>query len=219
MGYMDNFDMHRLLGTLGLVYMMIFLVACSTPGMQVYSEAETAAAGLNYKGVEEYQIGSGDSIQVSVWRHPDLGITVPVRPDGKISVPLIGEVAAGGKAPQMVAEEITARMSEYIRDPNVSVIVMEMNSHEYLTRVRVTGAVRAPTSMAHRRGMTVLDLILVAGGVTEFAAADRTRLYRKVDEGTHVYSIRLDKILKDGDLNTNLALVPGDVVTVPESIF
>ena len=219
MDYMDNFDMHRLLRTLGLVYMMIFLVACSTPGMQVYSEAETAAAGLNYQEAEEYQIGSGDSIQVSVWRHPDLGITVPVRPDGKISVPLIGEVAAGGKAPQMVAEEITVRMSEYIRDPNVSVIVMEMNSHEYLNRVRVTGAVRAPTSTAHRRGMTVLDLVLAAGGVTEFAAADRTRLYRKVEEGTQVYTIRLDKILQDGELDTNLALVPGDVVTVPESIF
>jgi len=208
-----------LLKALGLICMMIFLVACSTPGQQVYSEAETAAAGLNYQEAEEYQIGSGDVVQISVWRHADLGVSVPVRPDGKISVPLIGEVAAGGKAPEMVAKEITARLSEYIRDPNVSVIVMEMNSHEYLTRVRVTGAVRAPTSTAHRRGMTVLDLVLVAGGITEFAAADRTKLYRKTDEGTNVYTIRLDKILQDGELDTNLALVPGDVVTVPESIF
>lgn len=198
---------------------VILVAGCTPAGVTVHSESETAALGAPSLINEDYRIGVDDMVQVSVWRHADLGITVPVRPDGKISVPLVGEVMAGGKTPEEVAADITERLSVYIRDPNVSVIITAMRSHEYLTRVRVTGAVRTPTSMAYRRGMTVLDVVLAAGGVTDFAAPDRTKLYRKAKDGTHVYTIRLGKILKDGELNTNLELLPGDVVTVPESIF
>ena len=172
--------------------------------------AETTAA------VEHYRIGVDDIVQVTVWRDPELGITTPVRPDGMISVPLIGDVLAGGRTPEEVGKEIQERLSAYVRDPQVAVILTELRSHEYLSRVRVTGAVRTPVSIPYRPGMTVLDAVLAAGGVTEFAAADRSNLYRKGTESTQSYQVRLDRILNRGDLSTNFTVAPGDVITVPE---
>lgn len=167
----------------------------------------------------EYRIGVDDRVQVTVWRNPELAVTAPVRPDGKISVPIIGDVQAGGQTPSEVAETIRMRLSAYIREPNVAVILTELRSHEFLTRVRVTGAVRTPRSMPHRQGMTVLDAVLEAGGVTEFASPNRSRLFRKTKEKTEVFSIELGDILRKGRLETNLLLAPGDVITVPERLF
>jgi polysaccharide export outer membrane protein len=167
----------------------------------------------------DYRIGADDRVQVTVWRNPELSVTAPVRPDGKISVPIIGDVAAGGHTPSEVAEDIKRRLSAYIREPSVAVIVMELRSHEFLTRVRVTGAVRAQRSMPHRQGMTVLDAVLEAGGVNEFASPNRTKLYRKLKDKTEVFPIDLGDILNKGRLETNLLLRPGDVITVPERLF
>ncbi|HZX76474.1 XrtA/PEP-CTERM system exopolysaccharide export protein [Lysobacter sp.] len=189
-----------------------FLVsACASSG-------GTAAPppALSENLVDDYQIGIDDIVQVSVWRNPELGITVPVRPDGKISVPLVGDVAAGGRTPGQVSKEIQERLSAYVRDPQVAVILTDLRSHEYLSRVRVTGAVRQPISIPFRQGMTVLDAVLAAGGVTEFAAPGRSDLYRKTGESTRSYAVRLDHILEDGDLTTNFKVAPGDVITVPE---
>jgi polysaccharide export outer membrane protein len=170
-------------------------------------------------GGGEYRIGVDDRVQVSVWRNPELTVTAPVRPDGKISVPIIGDVQAGGQTPSEVAETIKKRLSEYIREPNVAVILTELRSHEFLTRVRVTGAVRTPRSINHRQGMTVLDAILEAGGVTDFASPNRARLFRKTRDKTEVFQIDLGDILGKGKLETNLLLWPGDVITVPERLF
>jgi len=169
--------------------------------------------------VETYRIGVDDVVQVSVWRNPDLSVSVPVRPDGKISVPLIGDVDAGGRHPQDVAEDIKGKLSTYVRDPQVAVILTELRSHEYLARVRVTGAVRQPVSLPYRQGMSVLDAVLAAGGTNEFASADNTRLYRKEGDSVKTFPIKLDRILKKGDLSTNLPVQAGDVVTVPERAF
>ncbi len=170
--------------------------------------------------VNDYHIGVDDLVQVTVWRNPELGITVPVRPDGKISVPLIGDVVAGGLTPAEVAKDIQTKLGDYVRDPQVAVILTELRSHEYLSRVRVTGAVRQPVSIPYRQGMTVLDAVLAAGGVTEFAAPDRSDLYRKTEDGsTTTYPVRLDRILNKGDLSTNFKVAPGDVVTVPERVL
>jgi len=166
-----------------------------------------------------YRIGVDDRVQVAVWRNPELSVTAPVRPDGKISVPIIGDVEAGGRTPSEVAEIIKKRLSEYVRDPNVAVILTELRSHEFLSRVRVTGAVRTPRSMPHRQGMTVLDAVLEAGGVNDFASPNRTKLYRKAKDKTAVLEIDLGDILKKGRLETNYLLRPGDVVTVPERLF
>jgi polysaccharide export outer membrane protein len=170
--------------------------------------------------VTAYHIGVDDQLQVSVWHNPDLGVTVPVRPDGKITVPLIGDVQAGGQTPEEVAATIQDKLKAYVRDPQVAVILTQLRSHEYLSRVRVTGAVRTPVSLPYRQGMTVLDVVLAAGGTTEFASPDRTELYRHSGQGaSQAYAVQLGKILEQGEMATNYPLQPGDVVTVPQRAF
>ena len=215
-----------------MLSILISITACSVspPIVKPNSTPVAKAAPVN----DSYKIGVDDHVQVSVWRNPDLSITAPVRPDGKISVPLIGDVQAGGLAPEEVATDIEKKLTYYIRDPKVAVIVSELRSHEFLTRVRVTGAVRTPKTLQYRQGMTVLDAVLEAGSVNEFAAPNRTKVHRKFDlkadskadakfEGkdkkTKVIPIKLGDILTDGNLSTNIELSPGDVVTVPERLF
>lgn len=192
------------------------LAACATGGANTAEGPPPEAVELT---PGTYHIGVDDILQVTVWRNPELGVTVPVRPDGKISVPLVGDVEAGGRTPTEVAADIQKQLAEYVRAPQVAVILTELRSHEYLSRVRVTGAVRQPISIPFRQGMTVLDAVLAAGGLTEFAAPDRSDLYRKGDEATTTYPVRLDRILNRGDLATNYKVAPGDVITVPERTF
>jgi len=171
-------------------------------------------------GENEYIIGVADSVQISVWRNQDLSIIVPVRPDGKISTPLVGDVMAAGKTPMALADDIKKRLGVYIRDPQVTVVMTGLNSHEFISRVRVTGAVGSPTTIPHRKGMTVLDLILVAGGPSIYASGNKTKLYRQNKEGsTETLKIKLDDILKKGKLDTNYTILPGDILTVPERLF
>ena len=167
-----------------------------------------------------YRIGKDDIVQISVWRNPELSVTVPVRPDGRISVPLVGDVLVADRTPDEVSTDIEAKLATYVRDPQVSVILTELRSHEYLSRVRVTGAVRQPISVPYREGMTVLDAVLAAGGVTEFASADSTKLFRRDKADTlETLPVKLDRLMKKGDLENNLALRPGDIITVPERAF
>lgn len=204
----------RILAGLTAILLASLLAACASGGGSTDHPPEPAQAS-----VDDYHIGIDDIVQVAVWRNPELGITVPVRPDGKISVPLIGDVMAGGLTPAQVAADIQEKLGAYVRDPQVAVILTELRSHEYLSRVRVTGAVRQPVSIPYRQGMTVLDAVLAAGGVNEFAAPDRSSLYRKSEGGTTDYAVRLDKIINHGDLSTNFPVAPGDIITVPERAF
>lgn len=201
----------RLLGLL----LLLLLAACATTA----TTGQAPKINPEAQAVSAYRIGVDDQIKVSVWQNPDLNVTVPVRPDGMISVPLVGDVEAGGKTPEEVGADIKTRLSAFVREPQVTVIVDQLRSHEYLSRVRVTGAVRTPISVPYRQGMTVLDAVLAAGGTNEFAAADKTELYRKEKDGTKAYAIRLGRILQQGDLETNYEAQPGDVITVPERAF
>jgi polysaccharide biosynthesis/export protein len=202
-----------------VVVIAALMSACSSAGR--YGEGDYSAAASTDQAITgDYMIGVDDRLQINVWRNPELSVLVPVRPDGKISIPLIGDVLAGGKTPTEVAETIRQKLSVYIRDTSVAVIVTELRSHEFLSRIRVTGAVRTPRSLPHRQGMTVLDAVLEAGGLNDFASANRTKLYRRsVDNKTEVIGIDLGDILNKGGLETNLFLRPGDVITVPERIF
>ncbi len=200
-----------------LVILCGMVVSCASGKGQVSEDGPQTAASA--KKIDVYRIGVDDTLQISVWRNPDLSVTVPVRPDGKISVPLVGDVQAGGLTPEEVAAAIKQKLSFYVRDPNVIVILTGLRSHEYLSRIRITGAVRAPKSLPYRDGITVLDAVLEAGGPTDFAAPNRTKLYRKEKTGMKVIPVKLDSILNKGNLDTNEELLPGDVITVPERWF
>jgi len=213
----------RIIRFLPFLMLIAMISACSTTDEKVTAGqmdgAHSKTQTKNVSTQSQYLIGVDDIIQVSVWRNPELTVTVPVRPDGKVSLPLVGDVNVGGLAPMTVAANIERKLEKYIRSPKVAVILTQLKSHEFLTRVRVTGAVRTPASMPHRQGMTILDAVLQAGGINDFAAPGRSKLYRKVDGKVKVIDVDLDDILTEGALETNLVLLPGDVLTVPERLF
>lgn len=204
------------LGRFAALLLFLIMTGCaSTTGSTQAPKVDAQAMA-----VSTYRIGVDDQLQVSVWHNPDLSVAVPVRPDGRITVPLIGDVQAGGQTPEEVAATIRDKLKAYVRDPQVAVILTQLRSHEYLSRVRVTGAVRTPVSLPYRQGMTVLDVVLAAGGITEFASPDRTELYRHAGEGaSQSYAVQLAKILERGEMATNYPLQPGDVITVPQRAF
>ena len=167
----------------------------------------------------QFRLGTGDVIAVSVWKNPDLSARVPVRPDGYVSLPLVGEVMAGGRTPMEIANDTEQKLTQYIRTPKVSVIIEDIPSAEFQNRVRVVGGVAEPKSISHRDGMTVIDLVLEAGGVNEFASPNAAKLYRTINGTARVFEIHLADILSKGRLETNYPLIPGDVITIPERRF
>lgn len=169
---------------------------------------------------EEYIIGPLDELSVFVWRNPELGAKVQVRPDGRITTPLITDMPAVGKTPAMLAEDIKLQLGQYIKDPLVSVIVNKF-SGTFSQQIRVVGATGKPSSLPYRANMTILDAMISVGGLSEYAAGNKARLIR-TDKGTGKqteYSLRLDDLLKKGDSRANVKLEPGDVIIIPESMF
>lgn len=169
--------------------------------------------------VDSYKMDVGDQVQISVWNNPELSVSQPLRPDGKISVPLVGDITAAGKTPEELSVAIETGLSSYIKNPNVTVILTGLEGHAFLSRIRVTGAVEENISMTYHQGMTVLDAVLDAGSVTIYADSNHTKLHRRTETGAQSYDIRLQDILEDGDMTTNVQLLPGDVITVPERAF
>ncbi len=194
------------------------LVACASNASRPAKSAAEAQVA-NSVLVESYQMSVGDQIQVNVWKNPELSVSAPIRPDGKIAVPLIGDVMAAGVSPESLAKTIENEMSAYVKNPNVTVIVTGLIGHSFLSRIRVTGAVASDVSMQYHQGMTVLDAVLEAGSLDIYADANRTRLHRRTDTGQETYEIRLKDIMENGDMSTNIPLQPGDIITVPESNF
>ncbi|HLV77558.1 MAG TPA: XrtA/PEP-CTERM system exopolysaccharide export protein [Marinobacter sp.] len=192
-----------------LALFAVMMAACS--GLPS-SESMPPASSLE---PEAYEIGVGDTVTVHVWRNPELGQTITVRPDGYISLPLMGDVKAEGKRPETLASEITEGLSEYIRTPEVAVMVTNPVSKEFRNRIRITGQVMSPQSVAFQPGMTVLDLVLLAGGLTDFAAEGRATLTRVIDDQYQTYGLDLGAMLRDGDMSLNHSLQPGDVISVP----
>ena len=199
------------------IAIMVFLSGCASNEISVNSNIVKGQKHSNT--APQYFIGVDDTISVNVWKNPDLSVSVPVRPDGMISMPLIGDVKAAGLAPEKVAANIRKQLSGFVRNPNVTVMVTGLKSHTYLTRLRITGAVRKASSLNYRQGMTVLDAILEVGSINDFASPNNTKLYRNINGKTRVIRIYLGDILYDGELETNIELRPGDIITVPERIF
>jgi polysaccharide export outer membrane protein len=174
-----------------------------------------AASPLAEADANRYRIGPSDVIQVFVWRNPELTTTVPVRPDGKISTPLVEDMVANGKTPTELARDVEKVLAEYIRSPQVSVIVTQPAS--LFSQVRVVGQVRQPAPLAYRQGMTVLDALLAVGGLGDFAAGNRAKIVRTTDGKTQEIRVKADDLVNKGDMGQNRELQPGDVLVVPES--
>ncbi len=201
-------------------FLALLLGACSTG--QNYANRMVSISDLDERParmVTEYRIGIGDVMNINVWKNPDLGVTVPVRPDGKISAPLVGDIVVAGLTPEEVAAEITRRLSRFVRTPNVAVIMTDLGSTAYISRVRVTGAVGQSVSLPHSQGMTILDAVLAAGGPNEFADTENAKLFRRVEGETVMVPVDLNSIMTEGNLAENIPLQPGDTITIPEKLF
>ena len=166
--------------------------------------------------VDTYKMAVGDVVQINVWKNPELSLSEPIRPDGKIAMPLIGDIMAVDRAPEELAADIEEKLSTYIKNPNVTVILTSLQGQAFLSRIRVTGSVAQDTSFSYQQGMTVLDAVLEAGSVDDFADSNKTRLHRRTSTGSESYTILLRDIMEDGDMSTNILLLPGDIITVPE---
>ena len=170
---------------------------------------------------EEYVIGPLDNLTIHVWRNPELGADkIQVRPDGRVTIPLVKDMPAVGKTPSMLEEDIRLQLSQYIEDPLVSVIVNEF-AGTFSQQVRIVGATEQPASLPYRAHMTVLDAMIAVGGLSEFASGNRAKLIRfdKQSGEQKEYALRLNDLLKRGDSQANVLLRPGDVIIIPESAF
>ena len=169
---------------------------------------------------EDYVIGPLDELTIFVWRNPELGASVQVRPDGRITTPLITDMPAVGKTPSMLAEDIKLQLSQYIQQPMVSVIVNKF-AGTFSQQVRVIGATTKPASIPYRANMTVLDAMIAVGGLSEYAAGNRAKLIRfdKESGRQREFALRLGDLLRKGESKANVMLKPGDVIIIPESMF
>ncbi|KKC27025.1 polysaccharide export protein [Sphingomonas sp. SRS2] len=169
---------------------------------------------------EDYTIGPLDALTVFVWRNPELGAQVQVRPDGRITLPLISDMVAVGKTPSKLSDDIRDALSTYIKDPIVSVIINNF-SGTFAQQIRIVGAAERPAAVAYRSDMTLLDAMISVGGLSQFAAGNRAKLVRH-DPATNKqqeFRLRIDSLLKRGDIKANVKLQPGDVIIIPESVF
>ena len=192
-----------------LLCMAVFAAGCATP----YPPAPTTAASPEYN----YLIGPGDTINILVWRNPEISISVPVRPDGKITTALVEDLPALGRDATTLAREIEKALSKYIRDPIVTVIVTNFVG-PYSEQVRVVGEAAKPQALAYRQKMTLLDVMIAVGGITDFADGNGATILRTTD-GNKQYAVRIKDLLKRGDVSANVEMKPGDVLIIPQSWF
>ena len=186
------------------------IMGCTT---NPYPPAPQIAASPDYL----YKIGPGDSVNINVWRNPEISASVPVRPDGKLTAPLIEDLPAMGKDPTTLARDVEKALSKYIRDPAVSVIVGNFVG-PYPEQIRVLGEASKPQALSYRQGMTLLDLMIAVGGLTDFADGNNASIMR-TSEGGKQYSVRLKDLVKRGDISANVDVKPGDILLIPQSWF
>lgn len=193
--------------------LLVFLGGCATT---------SSLPSLNSAAYQEktppYLIGPLDTVNVFVWGNPDLSATVPVRPDGKITTPLIEDVPASGKTPTQLARVMEKRLSKYIKNPVVTVIVTSFVGR-YSEQIRVVGEASKPQALPYRENMSLLDVMIAVGGLTEYAAGNSASIVRVVDGKQKQYKVRLDDLINKGDITANVDMLPGDVLIIPEAWF
>ena len=201
----------RLLAAAAGVVLAGGLIGCSSTATS--GPAPALAATPDYR----YLIGTGDTVQVIVWRNPELSTSVPVRPDGRLTMPLIEDLPALGRSPTELARMIEKELSKYVRDPVVTVIVSGA-SGPFSEQIRIIGEAAKPQAVSYRQNMTVLDVMIVVGGLTDFANGNKAVLVRGSEQGKQ-YSVRLNDLVRRGDISANVDMRPGDILIIPQSWF
>ena len=191
-----------------VIGLAILVAACTT-----YPPAPREAATSDF----QYVIGPLDTVNIIVWRNPELSMVVPVRPDGKVTTPLADDIPALGKTPTALAKDIEQALGKYIRDPVVTVVVTTFVGPTS-AQIRVVGEAARPQILAFRKGMSLLDVMIAVGGLTDFADGNKASIYR-ADEGGKSYSVRLQDLVKRGDVTANVDMRPGDILIIPQSWF
>jgi len=194
----------------------VVLGALALGGCATSRNAAPADAGPSPE--TNYIIGPGDNVNINVWRNPEVSQSVPVRPDGKITTPLVEDLQASGKTPTELARDIEKALSKYIQQPVVTVIVTGFVGI-YGEQIRVIGQAARPQSLPYRTDMSLMDVLITVGGVTEFAAGNKATIIRKVDGKQQQFNVRLNDLIKDGDISANVPMRPGDILVIPESFF
>ncbi|MDB5799385.1 MAG: wza [Rhodocyclales bacterium] len=192
-----------------LMSVAMLVTGCST----TYPAAPATVSSADYN----YVIGPGDTVNIVVWRNPELSMNVPVRPDGRITTPLVEDLPAIGKSAKTLARDIEKALSNYIRDPVVTVVVTSFVG-PYSEQIRVVGEAAKPQVLSYRQQMTLLDVMIAVGGMTDFADGNHATILR-TSEGNKQYSVRLRDLLKRGDVSANVEVKPGDVLVIPQSWF
>jgi polysaccharide export outer membrane protein len=203
--------MMKRLALVGVALSALLLGGCATRGATVSADA---AAVPN----TDYLIGPGDNVNIIVWRNPEVSMSVPVRPDGKITTPLVEDLPASGKTSTQLARDIEKELAKFIQQPVVTVIVTGFTG-TYDEQIRVIGQAAKPQALPYRRDMSLMDVLIAVGGVTEFASGNRATIIRKIDGKPQRLAVRLDDLIKSGDISANLPMRPGDVLVIPESFF
>ncbi len=208
---MHNHTMFKTIKQLACVALAaLALGGCATAVPPV---VDNSPAPLN-----DYLIGPGDNVNIIVWRNPEVSMAVPVRPDGKISTPLVEDLPASGKTSTELARDIEKALAKFIQQPVVTVIVTGFVG-TYGEQIRVIGQAARPQALPYRRDMSLMDVLIAVGGVTEFAAGNGATVIRKIDGRLQKMPVRLDDLIKDGDISANMPMRPGDVLVIPESFF
>ena len=193
---------------------LLLLAGCAGSGPRVSGTGDAQ----QQPDSDDYVIGPGDGLEVFVWGHDDLSTSVQVRPDGEISTPLVEDMQAAGRTPTELARAIEEALSEYVRSPTVTIIVQEFVG-EYARQIRVVGQAAEAQALSYRNGMTLLDVMIEVGGLSEFAAGNRARIVRRQDGEEITIKVRINDLLNKGDMEENVRMMPGDVLIIPESIF
>ena len=194
------------------------LTGCETIGGGEKLPNAPNAAQTGATQSPDYLIGPNDELEIFVWRAPELSTEVTVRPDGRISTPLVEDMVAAGKSPSRLAADLERVLGEYVKTPQVTVIVSEF-SGDFQQQVRVIGEAQQPIALPYQSGMTILDVMVAVGGLTEFAAGNRATLYRVQTGERKAYRLKLDDLLRKGKIGANVPVLPGDVILIPESVL
>jgi len=196
---------------LGVVVLVLGLGGCATGYPPASAEAAEAVSA-------RYLIGPGDSVNIVVWRNPELSMVIPVRPDGKITTPLVEDLQASGKTATELARDIEAALSKFIQSPVVTVIITNFVG-PYSQQIRVIGEAARPQALPYRENMTLLDVMIAVGGITDFADGNKASILRRSAAGTQQFGVRLVDLIRGGDLTANVPMRPGDVLVIPQSFF